>query len=525
MYVRNVLKPSDFVTLVPVGISVTLQYNDRGVIEKVYRGNKENRIDISNDILAPVHNSPKKPFPFKIPIKGGTTWVSGVIYTNQTFAASGKLPECIHDDMVSAYKLDSSKFSFFAGNVHSLSAIFRGATHVRKWLAMSAFEVLPGSLVPNNLSRSTFNDLVKRSGFQFKYPQIASYIVFRGNDCFTVDTQLNQYVVNSVHVFTDDYGNIKARLSLKDQKDFSPVTDYSDIVNHNIQTGSLVIFDIYKNIIYAECIDGKKRDKRGFKYVCADCGMSFKVPESGLTICPNTECTSRMYPRISKLTKVLNMPELSYESYRKYVNDHQILSILDIFELSQYKELTVSTTLANILKALVPVADVPNADIYTLIANKCTNNIDTFVYYVKNPDKILSSLGIVSRDSQKLVAWLKNPNNSADIINLLDMPNVMITLADKKFDGPPVMRRKTIYITGKFIHGSTGDIISVLQSYSAKVVTELDNSVNCVVIGDVGEDINSSAVRLARTNGIKIFTESQFFNMYQIDEDLKSNLV
>lgn len=525
MYVRNVLKPSDFVTFVPVGLNVTLQYNDRGIIEKIYRGSKDDRLDITHDILPVVQGADKKPFPFKIPIKGGTTWVSGVIYTNQTFKSSGKLPGCIHDEMVKSYQSDSDKFNFFAGNVHSLAAVFRGAAHIRKWLSMSSFDVLPGSLVPNNLNRDTFEDLVKRSGYQFKTCRIASYIVFRGNDCLTIDTNITQYVVNSVHVFTDEYGNIKAKLSLQDEKTLSPVADYSDIVKHNIQTGSLVLFDSYMNILFSECIDGKKRDKRGSKYICPDCGLAFNLPDTGLTTCPNSECTSRLYPRVTKLTKVLNLPQLSYETYRKYVNQKQIISLLDIFDLDQYKALTINTTLSDVLNALVPVSVVPNSDLFTLIANKCTNNVDTLMYYIQNPNKILSKLGVVNRDSQRLVKWLSVPNNSTDVCDLLNMPNVMIKLNDKRFDGPPIMRMQRIFITGKFIHGSAGDIIAILQSYAAQVVTELDNQVNCVVIGDVGEDINSSAVRIARTNGVKVFTECQFFDMYKIDEDMQSNLV
>lgn len=526
MYVRNVLKPSDFVTFVPVGISATLQYNDRGIIEKVYRGGRENKVDITSDILPCVQGSAKKPFPFKISLKGGTTWVSGVIYTTQTFITHGELPDCIHDDMVRSYQDDPDKFNFFAGNVSSMAASFRGATHVRKWLSMSGFDVLPGSLVPRTVNSDSFLEIVNRSGFQFNPCHIAAYMIFRGNDCINVNTKIKQYVANCVHVFNDEYGNIKAKIEFKDTTDFSPVVDYSDVVKHNIQTGSRVVFDMYNNIVSSDCVDGKKRDKRSNKYVCTDCGLSFTVAESGLISCPNPECTSKMYPRICKLTKTLNMPLITYDSYRKLVKTKQILSVLDVFELSQYKELTISTTLAKLLQAIVPVTVVPKADVFTVLANKCTNNVDTFLYYINHPDKILSSLNIVNRDSQKLVAWLNDPNNATDVVNLINMPNIMIKLCDKKFEGAPLLRTKTIYITGKFVHGSVGDIIAILQSYSAKVVTELDSSdINCVIVGDSGEDINSVAVRTAKTFGAQIFTESEFFNMYQIDEDLQSNLV
>ncbi|MBQ3184550.1 MAG: hypothetical protein IJB54_01060, partial [Firmicutes bacterium] len=83
MFVRNLLRPSDFVTLVPVGMPTTLQYNDTGMLEKVYWGyTPETREDLSSRMLSAAKITDEvKPFPFKIPLKEGTTWIMGVLYS------------------------------------------------------------------------------------------------------------------------------------------------------------------------------------------------------------------------------------------------------------------------------------------------------------------------------------------------------------------------------------------------------------------------------------------------------------
>ena len=75
-----------------------------------------------------------------------------------------------------------------------------------------------------------------------------------------------------------------------------------------------------------------------------------------------------------------------------------------------------------------------------------------------------------------------------------------------------------------FSHGSTSDIAAILRSYSAEVTTQFSENIHCIVVGDALENIDGVALRNARSLGIAIYNESQFFAAYEIDKDLAENL-
>ena len=79
-------------------------------------------------------------------------------------------------------------------------------------------------------------------------------------------------------------------------------------------------------------------------------------------------------------------------------------------------------------------------------------------------------------------------------------------------------------ITGTFNHGSKEEVKSILESYSATVVFNMNDNVQCVIIGDMLEDTNGVAVKHAKDNRIPIMTESKFFDQYDIDKDMAENL-
>lgn len=79
-------------------------------------------------------------------------------------------------------------------------------------------------------------------------------------------------------------------------------------------------------------------------------------------------------------------------------------------------------------------------------------------------------------------------------------------------------------ITGLFSHGDIESIRAILNSYSATVCTIFEPGVNFVVVGDIHEDIRGQDVRLAIKSRIPVYSESEFFERYKIDQDLKENL-
>ena len=69
MYVNNLIHSSDFVTLVPMGMPTTLEFNEIGNLKKVYWGFGDNKKDVSAEIFSAAKVTDEiKPFPFKINI-------------------------------------------------------------------------------------------------------------------------------------------------------------------------------------------------------------------------------------------------------------------------------------------------------------------------------------------------------------------------------------------------------------------------------------------------------------------------
>lgn len=527
MFVRNLLRPSDFVTLVPVGMPTTLQYNDKGMLEKVYWGyTQASREDLSSRMLAAAKITDEvKPFPFKIPLKEGTTWITGVLYNDITYNTSqGVLPNCIREEFLDMFDENPGQFHFFAGCVESLATQFKGAANIRRWLDMSGFDVLPGFLAPAQITEESFRQCVNHCQYSLQYPKIASYIIFRGTEVLYEDTQLMQHIVATTSKYTDTSGHIKARLTLKDG--FDPLyVDYSDLVSLDIKTNTMVVEDARRNIIATNPTDDKKRDKYSKSLTCKYCGMSFTLPDTGLVKCPNESCLSHQYPKLSKMLRSFSLPEITFDSYEKMITNKEILTLVDILDTGIYAESEIKTSLGKVLEAVVPVNVCSDAQMFTTFANQCNNNIQTFIFYLQHPDKIAINLNISSPHLPKFINWLTDVMNSEEIINILNHPRVTIATVDKRFNGSPIFRNKVIMITGKFRHGDNGEIISILQSYAATVVNKMTSDVQCLVVGDIPEEVNGAAIRKCKQNNIPVFTESQFFEKFQIDEDLAQNLL
>lgn len=527
MFVRNLLRPSDFVTLVPVGMPTTLQYNDKGMLEKVYWGyTPESREDLSSRMLSAAKITDEvKPFPFKIPLKEGTTWIMGVLYSDIGYNNSqGILPNCIHDEFLDMFDENPGQFHFFAGCVESLATQFKGAANIRRWLDMSGFDVLPGFLAPAQITEESFTQCVEHCQYNLQYPKIVSYIIFRGTEVLYVDTNLIQHIVATSSRYTDTSGHIKAKLTLKDGYDPLYV-DYSDLVSFDIKANTMITEDASRRIIATHVTDDKKRDKHSKTITCKYCGMSFALPETGLVKCPNESCLSHQYPKLSKMLRAFGLPEIVFQSYEKAVADKEILTLLDILDTGVYAESEIKTSLGKVLEAVVPVSVCSDTQMFTTFANQCNNNIQTFIFYIQHPDKIVINLNISSPHLQKFVNWLSDVMNAEEIVAILNHPRISIATVDKRFNGSPIFRNKVIMITGKFRHGDNGEIISILQSYSATVVNRLSDDVQCLVVGDIPEDVNGAAIRKCRQTNIPVFTEKEFFEKFQIDEDLAENLL
>jgi len=102
-------------------------------------------------------------------------------------------------------------------------------------------------------------------------------------------------------------------------------------------------------------------------------------------------------------------------------------------------------------------------------------------------------------------------------------PRIHIVVATKRFEGAPILRNWRILLTGEFTHGPMQEVQRILRSYSAEIVYKPDDA-NCLIIGDVGENLNGSFIHQMQSANKKVFKEFDFFRLYEIDDDLRANL-
>lgn len=524
MFIKNLLKPGDYLMPVPAGISITIEYDYEGRICKCYKGWQNDKELLDNDFVKVLRGADI--VPNKIAVVGGKTDIAGVLYTGKyTLSNSGDLPSCISSDLINVFISDPNSFSFFAGNIDSMATTFRGSNPIVNWLSMNGFKPLPAIIVPANLSKSAMQKLLVDKRFTDLYNStiIANYMIYRGGELLTAETGLNQFVVSRVNKFIDDNGYIKAKLSVKGSSDNFRIFNYSDIVRFNINTNSLVVVDADNEIVFSTPTDNKSRDRRSKSVTCDVCGRPFMLPDSGLACCPDEHCKSKWLFSINKLLRTFKLPEMTRARFDKVISD--VVQISDIFALDEYKDCKISATLSDILVGLMPVDSLLVTKTAKKLASKCKNEKKAFIYYINNPQYIADDLNMVPAECKLVVDWLSDIYNQQDVESILDLPNIEIAAEGKSFDGPPIFRGKTIMITGKFHHGANRDIEAILRSYSADVVTELTPSVSCILIGDILEGIDAKSVRYCRNNNIPVMTESKFFNQYDIDSDLAENLV
>lgn len=518
MYVRNLLSAGDLLTVVPIGIPITLQYDQTGSIQSVFRGFDDCNDNISNEILPTIVKS--QLVPKVVPIKNGLTWVRGVLYTDKRFGSQGILPDSIYPQLIDYLIHNPDKFVFYAGNVTSLASRFSSPLSIRAWLNMSKFNILPSYLVPANIDRTTFISMVNKPSYPFKFPLIMYYMIQRSGKWTYKSTGLHQSVIKSISTLVDSTGCIKAKLRLVDFEE-PLVVNYSEVLKYNLNTNSLIVFDCYNSIIYAEPMDSKVREPRPSKLVCSSCGKVIQCSDSGLTMCSDEHCTSRMYPIVNHFLSSLNLPEMTHNRYVEVTKKiGKVFSLPDLFTLPEYEDVNIHITLSKLMRALVPVEYIHDDSFFTAFSNRCKNSISALEYYIHNLDKAAVDLGLSGVDYVAFCNWMKDSRNAFDLDTFLHDSHLKIDAVLKRFDGPPIFRGKHIYLTGTFTHGSYEDVAAILQSYSAMITPDFDLDTNCVIIGDDNNGTNGMVVNQAKNVGIPVFGESDFFAKYMIDDDL-----
>ena len=522
MFARNLLQAGDYAVLVPVGIPITLQYSDKGTLCKVYlHHDSDSRKEADSFILE--HLLKEKQVPHKITIKGGQTYIQGVLYTSEFVSGQGDLPNSVLESYLDMYKNQPNTFSFYAGNAESSAYLFNTSLGVRQWLSASAFETLPGHLVPSGADDKTF-DMMLRRDYPFRYPLISEYIVYRGKLVLYLSTGLSQWIVKDVKRQLDESGVITAAVTAEDG--FIYKLPYSTVMKYSLVPGASVVMSEAKKVIYSYL----SHPSKGFvdaTITCSSCGKKLQIPSDPKVVfkCSDPQCNSVLYPRVKQMLETLELPTMSYEEYLDVSSRiGNLFSLPDIFDLEKYKDIEISTTLQKVVRAVIPKTVLPGAVQIAQLCDACNNSLDTLKYYVQHVDKMKLELGLDVHTFTRLFRWLLNPENSSDVIELLQAHNISYISSGCKFEGAPIFRDKTICITGTFLHGSNADIKAILESYAATVTTNYHGGVNCVLVGDIEENVKGNIIRAAKAAGVSIFKERDFFRQYDIDKDIAENL-
>lgn len=522
MYVRNLLKAGQFVTLVPVGLPITLQYDMNGQLEQVFLGHDDTRTSVTEKLLPVILQ--ERNAPVKIPLAGGTSWVMGVLYSGDLFPVNGLLPDAANAHCIDHYISCPEMYKFYAGNVFSNSTQFRGSAATRQWLNNAKFAVLPGFLVPPNMNGMLFRNMMRSARYPFKSELVQSYIIHDSKQVLYVNTGLRQIFAGTVTSKMTEDGYLLGVVTHKGLPE-KLETSWANVVNFNLHPNSIVVTDPKGKILHAEPGDNKNHTPRTRDMVCGVCGKPYSVRVGDFeTVCPDEHCLSRMYSRVVQLLETLGLPVISHDTYISSVKNKDVLVLADVLALPTYADSKVDATVSTVLRAAIPYEVCPDTSFIDSFCTRCSNKLPNIRYYLQHPDIIGRELDIQHVSLSQVVSWLNDNSNSSEIEALLDSEHINIVGVDKLFMGTPILRNKTIMITGKFTHGTSMEVSRILQSYDARVVYDLKGRVDCVVVGDCQEDINSAAIRSAKACQVPVLSEKQFFDQFKIDEDLADHL-
>lgn len=510
MNVRNFLAPGDFVITVPAGFNVTLQYDENGVIQKLLTGlDPESGYELPDELLHAI--LPSGIIPNSIPVVQGTSWISGVFtHPGVLSNRSGSIPDDLIEDISVDLVDNPAAFTFYAASVQSNALQFAGGLASQKWLRSTGFEVLPNYVIPAGLTLAQWDNMITSSDLIW-----AGVLVMHQWKWAYVSFDLMQHTVSAVSKQFDTVGYLRGIVTFTDGDKLE--TDYFNVVKYNIQPNSIIIHD-GSEIISIRSADNKSREPRSAKLSCPICGSVIQV-NSEMTMCSNQYCPSRYYEHTSHFLSVLGLPLLPRSRYTdafKHTTEFRFSSVLD---LADYQNMNVSVTPYQLLRAAIPLTIVRYDRALEELCSRCNNSVQSIIYHIQHTDRVGVDLDMPHELASALFALYQYPVLVDDIDKLFHSSNIAVISTGIKFDGPSIFRGSTIGITGTFRHGSHAEISAILRSYGAEVVSD-SSEVGCVIIGDMNENSNGTVIRTAQYNHTPVFTESEFFARYGIDDDL-----
>lgn len=522
MYINNLLTPGSYCLFEPLGLHVEITYNVQGAIASVARYIGEND---TNNMEGKFFDAVLKSniVPRRILLTGSTTKVSGVLYTDTPINSIGNLPECAGIELAEYFIKHPARFKFLASTVESGAASFPSQMHVKQWLTLNHFNTSPGLLIPSDIDDNKLRSLlvsVPGHNITTLYGSVVSYI---GSSYTRKFSNLIQDKIEKIEQNVANDGTIYADIYLTYLQHIH-TTHYSTLYRYNLAKNKLIIFDPSNmdEIIYSRYNDHRVRKPVEDTIVCPTCKKLIKIGYHSIVKCDDEKCSSLQYPRISHFLKTLKLKKLDIDDYKRLAKLNTHISLIDILNNKELNNPIIVADLGTILHAFTPVAILPKLQHAKLLAERCNDSVSTLFYYLENEDKAYIDLQLDKHIYRNFFTWINEKDNLKELEDILTYPGLTILIEERIKENAPIFRNKTIYLTGTFKHGSYTTIQKILESYSAKVeISEFNENCDCVLIGDILEQVNGVAVKSALKHKIPVLSETEFFNKYEIDNDIK----
>lgn len=509
---------------VPIGLQVTLNYSENGILTKVVYQYGEETIELPFNIVTKLMSA--KVLIQRLDMYKAACQVFGVLVAPPSeyrfTKATGKIPECFYESMIKLANTDPRSFKFYAldlklSNSKSIATV---AAHNR--LAMMKFDVVPGIAIGTSSNFKSIESQFSKTNSVIvpELPLIAG-IFLHDRAIQLVSANLRSVIVNKFESVTDVNGYVHGKLTctLNENGQAEISVPYSQVVKYQLSNNSFVIVDLDNNIQYAS--PPKIFSKVASSSItCEVCGKKYTVPTNSPSVsCVDPHCPSKLYPQICRMVSKLGLVEMTPDQFMKYVKSGKIKSLQDVFSLPENSNVDVSTTLSNLIEAITPISLVAgDMDAVAKFVHQSESNT-AVSYYIHNPEKIDSDLKVSRQFSQRFKSFFSDTYNVDLYDTFIDMSEINIIKPEKKFDGDLIFRNKLICLTGDFKHGSYDEIISIMSSYAGTCAVEITPQVSLVLVGHFGTP-DPYIIERAQAYNIPIYSELEFFRAYQIDKDL-----
>lgn len=522
--IKNSSAPGTYVQPLPIGIWTKLHYSDKGILTKATYEIKNTVVEIPFNIVVSLAQS--EVLIQRLQMYKAECTVFGVLTAPMSEIkfekCAGIIPQCFYPAMLKLAESKPQVFNFYAVDVQSADGRSFPAAAAINRLAVMKFNVISGLLPNSSNFASILSQLhltVKSMGSEL--PLLAGLYIHGATYIKTLTSSLKCGKVPKCDYTLDINGYVHGRLKCDlGDGEIEASCPYTQVVKYHLSNNSFVVMDTDNNIQY---VSQPKMFARVAPetITCPICKKQYTVNiNSDLVSCVDAHCASKLYPQVCRLLSKFNLPMMSKERFLECTSSGALVELHDVFNLPEYKDTVVETTLSTLIEAITPVSLLAGdaSAIFKFVQRASSNSAVS--YYIDNPDAITADLKLNNAFDTRFKEFWSDKFNAATYDTFINSPYIQIVSPNKKFEGDLIFRNKLICLTGEFKHGSYDDMFAILQSYAGTPTVEFTSQVSYVIVGHFGKP-DPYIVEKARAYSIPIYTELDFFNAYQIDNDLR----